>query len=116
MRYVYSVSPNKVVCISHFAGKAVRGIAKCDPECDEFVVEKGKELSQARCDLKVAEKRAKRAAMRLEQACMSFALANDEVERMKNYYTDAVSQLHQAQEQLVSVEEKLYVLSKEPLI
>ena len=45
MRYFYNVSDNKVVCVSHYAGKAVRGIAKCDP-VDNFVEDQGMRLRE----------------------------------------------------------------------
>ena len=51
---------NEVVAVSTFAKRMVRGVAKCDPR-DEFDHKKGEALAIARCDLKVAEKRMKRA-------------------------------------------------------
>ena len=51
---------NEVIAVSTFAKRMVRGVAKCDPR-DEFDHKKGEALAIARCDLKVAEKRIKRA-------------------------------------------------------
>lgn len=51
---------NEIVAVSTFAKRMVRGVAKCDPR-DEFDHKKGEALAIARCDLKVAEKRLKRA-------------------------------------------------------
>ena len=51
---------NEVIAVSTFAKRMVRGVAKCDPR-DEFDHKKGEALAIARCDLKVAEKRMKRA-------------------------------------------------------
>ena len=47
MAYRYHVSDDnkKVICISSFAKKPVRGIAKCDTNYDEFDVETGKQLA-----------------------------------------------------------------------
>ena len=61
--YKYDVQGNKVVAKSHFAGKEVCGVAKCNPG-DEFNLEKGKELAAARCDQKIVEKRIKRSKTR----------------------------------------------------
>ena len=51
---------NEVIAVSTFAKRMVRGVAKCDPR-DEFDHKKGEALASARCDLKVAEKRMRRA-------------------------------------------------------
>lgn len=51
---------NEVIAVSTFAKRMVRGVAKCDPR-DEFDHKKGEALAIARCDLKVAEKRMRRA-------------------------------------------------------
>lgn len=51
---------NEVIAVSTFAKRMVRGVAKCDPR-DEFDHKKGEALAIARCDLKIAEKRMKRA-------------------------------------------------------
>lgn len=32
MRYRFYVTDNKVICVSSYAGKTVRGVAKCDPQ------------------------------------------------------------------------------------
>ena len=52
---------------STYAGKTVKGYAKCDPR-DEFDVEKGKELAAARCNARIAEKRFKRAQKKVAEA------------------------------------------------
>ena len=55
-RYTYYICDNKVVCVSSFAKKKIKGIAKCSPN-DTFDIEIGKQLSRSRCDLKIATKR-----------------------------------------------------------
>ena len=59
--YRYFIAGNKVIAVSTYAGKTVRGIAICSPE-DEFDIEFGKKLAAARCNEKVAEKRLNRAS------------------------------------------------------
>lgn len=58
-RYKYATTPDgKVIAISSFAGKVVKGVAKCDPN-DEFNLESGKKLAAARCNEKVCRRRAR---------------------------------------------------------
>ena len=51
-KYRYFTNGSKVVAVSTYAGKTVRGVANCDPN-DEFSLEKGKELAAARSALHV---------------------------------------------------------------
>ena len=55
-RYTFYKQGNNVICVSHYAGKTVKGIAKCAPT-DTYSDDFGKALSQLRCDIKVARKR-----------------------------------------------------------
>ena len=106
MKYVFTVSNNKVICVSHYAGKPVRGIAKCDPQ-DEFSVETGKNLAKLRCDFKVAKKRLKRANIRCNEAIAAVESANRYFESMLEYRTDASQQFETAEEALVEFERTL---------
>ena len=63
-------TPNKVIAVSSFAGQTVRGVAKCNP-ADEFDAEKGAALAAARCGLKIAQKRTKRAYAKVDEAKIS---------------------------------------------
>lgn len=56
-----------VVAVSRYAGKTVRGVAKCHPN-DEFNELFGINLAVARCNLKVAQKREARANNRYIEA------------------------------------------------
>ena len=106
MKYIYNIAENKVVCVSHFAGKAVRGIAKCDITCDTFDVERGKELSRARCDVKVAAKRVKRANQKVEEASKAYEYAKKRLGKMLEYANDANAELNNAVLHLQDVESK----------
>ena len=55
------------VAISTYAGKTVKGIAKCDPN-DNFSYDYGKKLAKARCDVKISRKRYKNADSKLKAA------------------------------------------------
>lgn len=76
MRYTY-YTDNKslVVCVVTYAGKTVKGIAKCNTEQDTFDLQKGKELAKLRCDYKLAEKRLHKAEERQWEACRALNAA-----------------------------------------
>lgn len=105
-RYKYFQHGNEVIAVSTFAGKKVRGVAKCDPK-DEFNLESGKELAAARCNQKVAMKRLKRANQKYLEAAKALEEATAHFEHMRAYYMDAVDALDEATEDLVIVTEKL---------
>jgi hypothetical protein len=107
MAYKYHVSETKVVCISSFAKRPVRGIAKCDTNFDAFDVETGKKLARLRCDVKVSAKRKQRAEMKLDEAQAAFDEAQARLKKMQNYLSDATTELKQAQQYLAAFEETL---------
>ena len=84
-----------VAAASTYAGRTVKGYAKCDPK-DQFSIEKGKELAAARCNAKIAAKRVKRASAKYLEAQKQLADARRFMARMTEYYTDAVDQLDEA--------------------
>lgn len=96
MRHTYSFGENKVVCISHFAGRPVRGIAKCDPSQDVFNEETGCTLARLRCDYKVALKKVNRATKKFHDALEAMNNAEQEAMKMKQYLDDAIDQLNAA--------------------
>lgn len=93
--YKYYFGKNIVVAVSSFAGKTVRGVAKCGPN-DEFDVEKGKELARARCARKIAEKRHKRAVKKCEEAQRIFNEATNHFVNMGHYLREASDALNEA--------------------
>ena len=84
-----------VAAASTYAGRTVKGYAKCDPR-DQFSIEKGKELAAARCNAKIAAKRVKRASAKYLEAQQQLADAKRFMARMTEYYTDAVDKLDEA--------------------
>ena len=74
-----------VVAVSTFAGKTVRGVAKCHPN-DKFDAEAGTKLALARCNLKVAQKRLARASRKVREAIIVQYNANSFLANMKDYY------------------------------
>lgn len=103
--YTYIVLPDKgkVIALSTYAGKVVRGIAKCSPS-DEFDEEYGKKLAAARCNLKVAEKRNRRAARKCIEATDNYAKASKVYEQMRYYYTSSTDELKEARQHLKFIE------------
>lgn len=87
-RYRFIEAGNKVICISTYAKKVVKGIAKCAPN-DKFDIEIGKKLAQLRCDEKIAKKREYRALDKLLEAEDILMNAKVYYNDMLKYYLDS---------------------------
>lgn len=85
-------TPYQVIAVSTYAGRTVRGVAKCDPR-DTFDLETGKKLAAARCAYKIAEKRKARATTEFRKAAAAADEAVKRFEEMKQYFYDSVDQL-----------------------
>lgn len=92
----------ETIAISSYAGKTVKGIAKCHPD-DEYDEEKGIDLAIARCALKIAKKRVARASSLYEQSRKEYYDALVFLDEMNVYYVDAAEELAQAQEALTKL-------------
>ena len=92
-------TPDKVIAVSSFAGQTVRGVAKCNP-ADEFDSEKGAALATARCGVKIAEKRVKRAYSKIDEAKAIVDAAIAHMSEMMKYQADAEASLNSAQFEL----------------
>ena len=103
-RYNYVVIPEKrkVVAYSSYAGQSVRGVAKCAPD-DEFDVEFGKKLAAARCDVKVARRRLKRAQTRRNIAWDNYISAEEALMKEEDYIDDANYALAESEIYLESI-------------
>lgn len=77
-----------VIAVSTYEGKTVKGYAKCDTN-DEFDFEAGKKLAAARCNARIAKKRANRATHKLEEAKLRLAQAEAHLAKMTNYFEDS---------------------------
>lgn len=104
--YKYITTGNKVICLSTFAGKTVRGVAKCAPN-DTFDEEKGKDLATARCAAKVAQRRYNRAVKKVAEAQRKYKEACDFWNKMIYYKSDAECALNQAKDAVAYYEERL---------
>lgn len=105
-KYKYIHNDRETICISSYARKTVKGIAKANPN-DSYNKEKGELLAKARCDFKVACKRLKNATDRLNEAEEFMSTITDYYERMLNYYEDAVAEKTTAKNNLESLLETL---------
>ena len=90
---------NAVMAFSTYAGRTVKGVANCSPE-DNFSLEKGTELAAARCAVKVAKKRVKRALNKLQKANEANAAAQKYLQSMTRYFLDSMSAQDKAEENL----------------
>lgn len=98
-KYTFYHIDNKIIALSTYAGKTVKGIAKCSPE-DEFNIETGKSLAAARCNAKVAVKRVKNAQKKWNEAVQAYLKAEKHMRKMAQYYEDAVDRQKIAEAQL----------------
>lgn len=78
-----------VVATSTYAGKTVRGVARCHPN-DEFDIDKGIQLAVYRCNLKVADKRQARAARKVKEAKLALYEAQVFLHKMLDYRAQSV--------------------------
>lgn len=104
-KYVINEEKRVVVALSTFAGKVVRGVARCAPN-DTFNVEVGKKLAEARCSAKIAHLRLKRAECMVGWStdCVDYytmLLAN-----FKCYEKDAIEGVKKATAELAKLEEQ----------
>ena len=95
-KYKYYQAGNKVIAVSTFAGRTVRGIAKCNPK-DSFDLEKGKKLAALRCNEKVAKRRFARARKKCDQAYQAYLDADEAYNKAIDYEEDSFDQLERAE-------------------
>ena len=81
-----------VVAISTYAGKTVKGYAKCHPD-DTWDWEKGKALAIARCAEKIAAKRSARATRKVAEAQDILAEAIAYLNDMLDYQINSADEL-----------------------
>lgn len=105
-KYRFYNSNNMVVAVSTYAGKPVRGVAKCDP-CDKFSMDDGKALAVARCNEKVSEKRLKRAKRKVAEAYNDYIVAKTYYERMQKYLDGAQIGFDEAKREVEDIVAKL---------
>ena len=101
-KYRYYTNGQRVIAVSTYAGKTVRGVAACNPN-DTFSMEKGKALAAARCALKIANKRLNRAIRKENEANDAFYQAQRHLDKMTTYASDAWDAKYDAEDYLAEV-------------
>lgn len=102
-RYKYTKDGgNTVIVISTYAGKTVKGIAKCDPN-DKFSYDYGQKLAKARCDVKISKKRYKNANNKVKAAFEALNAAREYYNRMVEYEMDSFKAMDAAKENLTNI-------------
>lgn len=104
--YKYKIDENKrtIVAMSTFAGRTVVGVARCSA-ADEFNIETGKKIAAARCSVKIAEKRVKRAELCHEIAVEAMKFWSDRLAKMQRYKDDSITACEAAYDALTNIEE-----------
>lgn len=105
-KYRYVVVGNKVIAISTYACKTVKGVAKCDP-VDNFDLEKGKKLAAARCNEKVAKLRLKRATKMFRDTYSIYCDWSYRANMMNLYQLDAEKMYQEAKNALDNVQKEM---------
>lgn len=93
---------NEIIAVSTFAGRDVKGIAKCDPR-DTYDEAKGVALAEARCDNKICKKRVKRATMKVNYLKGVMAELQKMIVDAEQYKTEADKALALSEANLASM-------------
>ncbi len=104
--YRYVENGNTVIAISSYAGKTVKGVAKCDPN-DEFNLESGKKLAAARCNEKVCKQRLRRANTLYTLIEKTVNYWQAELEKVTRYADDAREEYIEARNELSAIQEEM---------
>lgn len=94
-KYKYIVAGKKVIALSTYAKKVVKGVAVC-ADNDEFNEESGKKLAALRCDEKVAQKRFKRAENEYNWTREWLKTAQAAFDSASKYYTESAEAYKEA--------------------
>ena len=104
--YRFFTSDNTVIAVSTYAGKTVRGVARCSDK-DTFSIEDGKALAAARCNEKIALKRWQRASKKMDEAILAMRAAQKQYADMYEYLSNSGRELSEARRELDQIMKKL---------
>lgn len=93
-KYKFYTNGSRVIAVSTYAGKIVRGVAVCHVD-DTFSLEKGKKLAALRCAEKIARKRLNRAEHKVDEAYWAYVDAEAYLNKMCDYKDDALYELNE---------------------
>lgn len=101
-KYRFIQNGNRVIALSTYAGRTVRGIATCSSK-DSFSLDKGKELAAARCAFKIASKRLARADSKVFEATIAMQKGNEYYDNMLDYQRNALINYYETRNMLDSI-------------
>ena len=106
-RYKHVIDEEKrtIVALSSFAGQVIRGVARCAPN-DTWDVEAGKKLAEARCAIKIAHKRLRRAEDMVKGYKEGLRYFTEQVKKYEQYELDSIESVKKATEDLLILENK----------
>lgn len=87
-KYTFIHLKDRILAISTYAGRTVRGVAKCAPG-DTFNADLGENIAAARCNVKVSKRRVRNAERKLKEALRAQYEANARVAKMQSYLADS---------------------------
>lgn len=102
----YTNGKNVVVAVASYAGRTVRGVAKCSDQ-DEFNLETGKKLAAARCAMKIARERVKYTKIQRDMWQDILAYNAAQYEKWDDRHEDALEIEKQAREAYEEMIEEL---------
>lgn len=100
--YYIDEKNKKVIAVSTYAGKVVKGIAKADP-VDNFNLEFGKKLAAARCNEKISKKRMIKAISKEGEALKQLMKAVFNYNEAYKYKEDAIKRHIDAEREVVEL-------------
>ena len=100
--YKYVVTPTKVIALSSYGGRTVRGIAKCHPG-DTFNEDVGKALAAARCNEKIAAKRYARAQKKYSEMCEELKDFQARTHKTCEYLRDSYKAYEAAKQNVIEI-------------
>ena len=100
--YNYRINGHMVSAGAKFAGNWVWGHAYCH-EADEFDEDFGKNLAAARCNVKIAELRWKRAKKRYEETRRAVAEAHVAFDEACDYLTNSYDRRRAARDRVIDL-------------
>jgi hypothetical protein len=105
-KYRFYYAGNKVIAVSTYGGKLVKGKAICHPT-DDYRQSIGERLAAARCNEKIAQKRYARAQQKYVEACEERDKAIAKVDAMKEYMNDSFVAMNEAAQECDEIVKEL---------
>lgn len=103
MKHNFFVHDNKIYCVTTYKGKTIKSVSKCHPE-DEYSFEDGMDLAEARCDVKVSERRLTLAIENMQKADAEYKKAKELRDRAWNHLQNSITAKDEAVKRLTELE------------